>query len=374
MARNKKGPAARPATLWEQAEEVPRAGIPDTDKLAKRMRLNRWVIWLVLLAFPVLVLSLFVTASSLKAAAEEKPAVVEVDADARAVAMTAVEDWLAGDPAPLPGGKLVSWDEMEALPAFVPGPQDGDVDPATIPDLQSHTLTVRDGAGVRYVVQVLVAKNRLGELAVVGTPSLTPVAPSSEWATGVSPWPNHDGTQASEPVETAVVAWADAFASGDPGKLRLVIGDPDADHAYQPMVGVVGASTEITGAAWVTDEAGEPTSTMLVQVQVRFTWPDTDPRRGGAAAATYDLLVEGADSAAPRVVAWGGVGTGPVLKAYQNAVEGRELRAVEQPEVTVPEDGQTAAPATGEEAGAQTQDPPTGEADVNEPAPDGAEG
>lgn len=377
MAR-KKG-AARPATMWEQAEEVPRAGIPDTDKLVRRMKWNRRLIWAVVLTFPVLGLAFFVTASSLKAAAETEPVMVEVDADARAVAMTAVEEWLAGDPAPLPGGVLVSWDEMDVLPAFVPGPQDGDVDPATIPDLQTHTLTVRDAAGMRYRVQVLVAKNTLGELSVIGTPSLLPVAPSSAWATGVSPWPNHDATTSGESVNTAVTAWAEAFVSGDPGKLRLVVGDPDADHAYQPMTGVVDADVEVTGAAWLTDDAGEQTSQMLVQVQVRFRWPDTDPR-SAPAAATYDLLVDAADSAAPRVVAWGGAGTGPVLRPFQNAVEGRELQAVEAPEVTADDELGQEQEQVAPEGGTATveQSPavvePELEPDAGEPAPDGVEG
>ena len=35
---------------------------------------------------------------------------------------------------------------------------------------------------------------------------------------------------------------------------------------------------------------------------------------------TFDVLVTGADTAAPRVVAWGGPGTGPTLVPYGNAV------------------------------------------------------
>jgi hypothetical protein len=361
MARTKKGPD-RPATLWEQAEEVPRAGIPDTEKLVRRMKWYRRLIWAVLVVFPVMGLALFVGASSLKAAAETEPVVVEVDTDARAVAMTAVEVWLAGDPAPLPGGRLVSWDEMQILPAYVPGPQDNGTTVA--PDLQGHTLTVRAGT-MRYRVQVLVAKNRAGELSTIGTPSLLPVAPSSDWSVTVSPWPNHTSTTPSDDVQTAVGAWAEAFTSGDPGKLRLVVGDADSSRAYQPMTGVVGADVTVNGAAWLTDDAGQPTSSMIVQVKVVFRWPDADPRSQAPAGATYDLLVEGAASAAPRVVAWGGAGTGPVLTAYQNAVEGRDLTAVERPEQTASQEGgQAPAPSTA--PGVEVELEP----DAGEPAPD----
>ena len=34
----------------------------------------------------------------------------------------------------------------------------------------------------------------------------------------------------------------------------------------------------------------------------------------------FDVLVTGADTAAPRVVAWGGPGTGPTLVPFGNAV------------------------------------------------------
>lgn len=355
MARTK---AARPATIWQEAEEVPRAGLPDAEKLARRQRLFRRVIWACIIAFPVSALALLVVAAQLKEAnAVEPPAVVDVDVAGRAVAMTAVDRWLAGNPAPLPGGVLVSLDEMEELPAQVPDPS-GTSGEQTPPTLQAHTLTVRDGAGMRYQVQVLVARNDAGDVAAVGTPSLNPVPSSPEWATSVSPWPNQKGTTAGESVEAAVAAWVEAFASGDPARLRLAVGDPDTDHAYQPMTGVVSADGDVTGAAWVTDKDGEPTSQMIVQVGVRFIWPGSDPQRPPA-VATYDLLVDGADSAAPTVVAWGGSGTGPILRPYQNALRGWDLSAVTPPALgdrdasgtTAPGDVSGGAGDTGDQAG-----------------------
>lgn len=328
MARKR---SPRPPTLWDEAEEVPRAGIPSTVTLERRMKWGRRVIWAVVVAFPFVVISLFVTASSLKSATDLTPEVVEVDADARAAAMTAVTDWLTGDAAPVVGGVLVSWDEATTMPAFVPRSSDGATS-AEAADRQVHALTARDDAGMRYRVEVLVATNSVGEVAVIGTPSLLPVAPSSQWAAGVSPWPNHRTTTAPDPVGTAVGAWVEAFTSGDPAKLRLTVGDPDPAHAYMPMTGAVGADHEVTSAAWVLDGAGEQTDTLLVQVRVRFDWPDVDNRKSGRAGATYDLLVQGADSAAPRVVAWGGPGTGPVLEPFGNAVVGRELQATAPPQ------------------------------------------
>lgn len=345
-------PKQAATTMWEVAEEVPRAGIPSNDKLARRMRWYRRVITACLVAFPVIVLALFVTAASLKAATEAAPVAVVIDSNARAAAITAVTDWLSGDPSPLPGGELVTWNEGVTMPAYVPGSSDTEQDIADTPTLAVHSLTVRDGTGATFITQVLVASNRFGEVSVVGTPSLLPVAPSSERVSGVSPWPNHDGTTPAASVETAVEAWVEAFTSGDPAKLRLTVGDPDTNHTYVPMSGLVGAEHGVTGAAWLVDAQGEQTSSMIVQVETRFAWPTVvtdDEVPPDPAVATYDLLVEGANSAAPRVVAWGGLGTGPVLQAYSNALVGRELVAA-PPVVPSPTGtADTTPPTTNEE-------------------------
>ena len=326
MSRSRKAVAP---TMWDQAEEVPRAGIPSTDRLNRRMRWNRRFIWAVLAAFPLMGGGLIVTAASLKAAGvEEAPAAV-VDPGARAVAISAVTSWLGGVPAPLPGGRLVSWDTAALLPAFVPTSADTKEDVAAAATLNTHELTVQDGTGALFAVQVLVASNRLGEMSVVGLPSLLPLPPASDWAAGASAWPNLAQTTADAPVLSAVDAWVEAFTSGDPAKLRLTVGDPDTEHAYMPMSGVLSATGESSTAGWVLDEAGEQTSTMIVQVDVQFTWPGADPLKAGPKAAGYDLLVTGADSGAPRVVAWGGAGTGPVLTEFGNAIVGRSLEAAQ---------------------------------------------
>lgn len=338
MSRSKK---LSPPTMWEAAEEVPRAGIPSTERLARRMRWGRVLVWVVLFTFPVMGIALLATASSLKAANAQEGPVTAVDTVARAVAINAVTDWLATTPSPLPGGTLVSWDSSTDLPAYVAKPSDTEQDAASAARLSEHSLTLRDGTGSSFIAQVLVASNNVGETTALGTPSLMPVAPDSGWAASTSPWPNLNRTTASASVTSAVSAWVSAFASGDPAALRLTVGDPDTDHAYVPMTGVVSATGEEGSAAWVLDASGAKTTSMLVQVEVTFTWPSTivkSSTNAGPAAATYDLLVTGAASGAPRVVAWGGSGTGPVLTQYMNAVVGRQLvagtKAVATPEPT----------------------------------------
>lgn len=330
-----------PPSMWEDAEEVPRAGIPSTKTLSRRMLWGRVLVWAVILTFPVMGLALISTAASLKSATAASDPVVAVDTVSRAAAINAVNDWLTTVPSPLPGGTLVSWDSSKALPAYVAQSTDTAKDRASAADLTEHSLTVRgarggDGQpGVTFIAQVLIASNAQGESTAIGTPSLLPVAPDSTWALTTSPWPNLVQTTASPTVAAAVQAWTVAFSSGDPAALRLVVGDPKTDHAYVPMTGLVSAASKVTSAAWVKNDAGEPTSSMLVQVQVVFTWPTTPTKQSGAvAAATYDLLVTGADSGAPSVSAWGGMGTGPTLTPYVNAVVGRELVAATGPAPT----------------------------------------
>jgi hypothetical protein len=76
----------------------------------------------------------------------------------------------------------------------------------------------------------------------------------------------------------------------------------------------------------------DPT-TMAVRVELAITWPSAEPTSqtagpttppaeppDAAARVAFDVLVTGADTAAPRVVAWGGPGTGPELTPFRNAV------------------------------------------------------
>lgn len=322
MSRRK---TAAPTTMWEEAEEVPRAGIPSTERLNRRARWARRLLWAGVFLFPLVCFAAVVAFANGSSGRGSGSAVVQVDPGARAAAITTVTDWLVSVPAPLPGGTIVSWDSARGLPSAAPDKSNPKAVTAT---LTVHSLTVRDGSGSMYTVEVLVAVDDLGEVAVVGTPSLLPVAPSSDWASSLVVWPGTQTTTATDSVKSAVGAWVESFTSGDPARLRLTVGDPDSNHAYVPLGGLLGADHTVGAAAWLVDVDGKPTSRMLVQVEVRFKWPRVGaPSDKGPRVATYDLLVEGANSAAPRVVAWGGVGTGPVLVEYGNAVVGRQLVA-----------------------------------------------
>ena len=64
----------------------------------------------------------------------------------------------------------------------------------------------------------------------------------------------------------------------------------------------------------------------------------------------FDVLVSGADTASPRVVAWGGAGTGPSLTKYGNAIVGLDLVKEEEQQAT---DAPTDPTATGQPTSAQ---------------------
>ena len=97
---------------------------------------------------------------------------------------------------------------------------------------------------------------------------------------------------------------------------------------------------------WLTEGEGEEverTGDMVVSLTMTLPWNGQGADDSGAQTlATYDLLVTGADTAAPRVVAWGGAGTGPTLSAYDNAVAGQ---IDEQPEPVSTDAPADAAPA-----------------------------
>lgn len=322
----KKTRADASTSFWDEAVEVPRSGLPDAEKIAKSSRRMRRYAWFSMVANPIMAVALFITGVRALTPPEPVAAAVTTDPVTKAVAMAAVGDWLGGTPSPVPGAQLLTWDDFTVLPEAVPEPGQP---AATGPQLQSHTLTLRAKSGTLLQVQVLVALARDGQMTAVGNPSMTPGAPLTDEALASTPvWPGMTTETASEPVVKAVDSWASAFAGGDPVALRQAIGDPDSAHSYVPLTGLTSSRVKVTTSAWVMDRSGDApvrTSNMLVQVTLSLVWPGDPGEEDATPTATYDLLVMGADTAAPRVVAWGGPGTGPLLSAYDNAIVGRDL-------------------------------------------------
>ncbi|MCC3292848.1 hypothetical protein [Arthrobacter sp. zg-Y1110] len=319
--------------FWMQGvEELPRADIEFIDKSSKRMKFNRLFIYTTIGLMPV---SLLANIAMLPKIMEEEPpppAVAQtVSSPTKAVAMTAVEEWLAADPSPLPGGRLLSWDgaEVQAEPSITTNPDTGQS--TEVQGLQLHTMTIVTTAGALYTTQVQVAYNEVRGAQVMGQPTLIPRAPdeTSAWP-NLNSWPNLEPATKSDELTQAVEAWVEAFTSGDPNVLRLAVGDTAANRSYVPLVHAKASDVQINMVASEPMDAnaddGERPKTVVAQIEFSIKWDSQAVSRGQQlSTVTYDVLIHNADTAAPQVVAWGGVGTGEDLKPYMNAVEGRKI-------------------------------------------------
>lgn len=318
--------------LWGELEEAPRADLPDGRKLEHRGRLYRLYIRSAMVLAPVLLIANLLLLGQDNTPAPVAPSGLSDTAN-RSVAQVSVERWLAARPSPLPSGYVVGWDGAKRV-ADAPADEKGGASPYR---LTAHTFTVatKGDTSRTYTVQVLLATSSIGGAVPVGEPALIP-QPSTNDAdlAGASRWPSLPSAAVSDAVESTVKLWAKAFTSGDADELRIAVGDPAKKHTYLPLAGVVLADTTVGEAAalWAaghptTDEqaAGTPPNRVVVSVELRLLWAsdlqaDEPPSTSDAPVVTYDVVVAGANTASPRVVAWGGPGTGPTLKAFSNAV------------------------------------------------------
>lgn len=323
MARRK---ATTSDLLWEEAEEVPRAGMPDARKLEKRQRLYRVVVWTCLLAMPIALIGLLSVAGR-KSTPTHTVAQASLDSPGRTAATLEVNQWLAGTPQPLPGGVILSWDGAKTQPKPTVAKSANAGQPTRF-SVEIDTFTLLDSQGRTYTACVAVAVDPRGGAAAMGGPSLiaNPPAASDDWNTS-GPWPGLDtSSTVPDPITQTVNGWAAAYTSGNADQLRLAVGDPSSNDSYMPLSGVKSVTATVTEIASV----GKPgDDRMVAQVTLAILWngqtPPTDANQGQANSApqtTLDLLIGRASTAAPVVLAWGAPGTGPSLTPYGNAITG----------------------------------------------------
>lgn len=310
---------------WEQvgAVTVPRPGGPDDRKsqrtlsmLRRYMRVSMWLT-------PVLMLSLIVAIGNMGGSSTGSATSQAEAAAARGVAASAVTAWLNQDPAPVPGATLLTWDSTTDLGHVVADPSTGT--PAYT--LRSVQFTLDSGTGARLTATVLIRDDdTTGVVTVAAEPSLGLSAPStvSEVTLGQQ-WPDLSLDTPTQAAAQAVKLWAEAFTGGDSVALRTVIGDPDTTHTYLPLSGLTDSQVSVQGGAWLMD-GNDKTSSMVARVALTLTWSGAGvPTGQEPGSSSYDVLIVDADTAAPRVVAWGAPGTGPTLVAYGNAIVGVTL-------------------------------------------------
>ncbi len=260
----------------------------------------------------------------------------------KAAAIDAVNTWLSTTPEPLPGGRLVSWDGYRVLPQ---AKALNTASPKYRVELHFFTLASGTGSATLYFHTSLeVIVDPIYGVKVTSTPTLLPEIPSNpSGLQTASTWPGYVSVQAPQPVADAVTAWAAAFTSGKPEVLRLAVGDPNPAHAYLPLSGVLAKQISIVSTASVPlpDPKAIPTQ-MLVRVEFQLDWtvtatpsPSSSPTASKTLpTATYDLLVDGANTAAPRVVSWGGPGSGPSLKPFSTAANTKQITGAVAPSAT----------------------------------------
>ena len=331
------------ASSWlTDTEERPRPGALSGARIRRRARVFRVYLWAAAGLCPLLLLALLAVLTA--PAAPAPPGRSDEVSPGRAAATGRVLDWLAGPDPGLPGGRLLLFSGAHLV--GTPTSDDTGGDPAV--SVEVDAFVVVDDRGNTFTAAVQVAVDGHGRAAVLSGPSLTPLPqPDQDLARNAGPWPGRASVQPTAPVTAAVRVWATAFTSGDPAALRLSVGDPDPGRGYLPLTGVAGARTTV-GSATVLDAA-----TVVVRVELAVTWaaaaagettaaaPAGTADPGSAAGVAppvvgFDVLVTGADGAAPRVVAWGGPGTGPELTPFQNAVPTDSAHAPDTPVTVFP--------------------------------------
>lgn len=279
--------------------------------------------------------------------------------------------WLQSEPQPVQGGAVLSWNGVEVIPAPDPDSGGASSNPPTY-DTEIHHFTVTDAAGNLYTGLATVESNPALGSRLVATPTLLPIAPSAadgtEWGSNTT-WFGYNSTQPSGDLIKSVTAWSTAFTSGDPSDLRLAIGDGEASHSYMPLgfaedttVTVIAAGQKLEEGS--NNEIADP-STMLVRVELRASLNGQDTSQissiqlNSRVPMTFDLLVTDANTATPRVVSWGAIGSGPTLTPYSVSIDNRDIETMSSPSpsATVPTDG--TAPTEGADGATPTDEAPT---------------
>lgn len=335
MARKTRQPKAAAPTPWlSEAEELPRADIELKDKSAKRVKMARVVIISNMVMVPIFALAGVMALPKLLETPEPvKVADNLVDSPTKTTAILAVEGWLAQNPAPLPGGRLVSWDgvDVQATPSLTTDENTNQT--IETQGLELHTMTVASGTGAAFTTQVQVGFSPFRGAQLIGKPTLIPRAPDDKtsWP-NLTAWPNLTKVTKTEEIDQAVSAWVNAFTSGNPNTLRLAIGDTGANRSYVPLTQATPADIQVTDVAThaagasSSDSTQKRPSSVVARVSFAVRWQgQTVTTSDTLSRLSYDVLIEKADTAAPVVVAWGGAGSGETLKAYMNALEGRKI-------------------------------------------------
>jgi len=247
-------------------------------------------------------------------AGSQATAEVSASQTGRVQATSALQDWMDGEDSLFANAAITSWDgvsnreEVEATDSEI-GYQ-----------LTTHDFTIATADGVYYRAAVRTAYAPSKGVKVISSPSITPLAP-----TAVSDWEPEEPSEgwrevsASASATDAIDSWATALTSS-PQDLKLTTRDENASHVYATLTGVTATEVSVSGARSPQTRQGEVDSaTLVATVSVQLVAEDVEDEQEATTTVTYDVLVRGADTAAPYVTAWGPAGSGTSLTDHENA-------------------------------------------------------
>lgn len=322
---------------WDYGDDlVPRVGLPDADRMARRQKWMRRYIKSSVYLLPItLVLTMLVALSNVHPLTTSPMSNGSASSSpGRTVATLALEQWLAETPSPLPHAMILSWDGARDIAPAPVQASTGQSAPVTwTAELDTFTLVVGSPSKpTLYSAVIEVALKPGGGAVALSGPSLSIVTPTnttSGWDTG-GPWSGiNTNSGVTTAVQSAIDGWTAAFTSGSGSQLRLAVGDTRGSVHYVAMSDIASATDTVVASATrvAPNLASTATSTNpsaeIVEVTLNLLWRGEKVSAFGSSSGpqtTMDLLLERANTAAPVVVAWGPPGSGPGLTPYQNAV------------------------------------------------------
>lgn len=303
------------ADLCDTAETVPDPAARARGK--RRYRTARRALYVSMILAPLNVIGLILMFSIVLNGVETTgpaSAQITVSETGRTEAEQALEQWLSGDESVFAGAEITSWEGTSNHENVEATDQDVGY------QLMTHDFTIRTSSGVYYRAAVRTAVAPSKGVKVLATPSVTPLPPSAvaDWEP-TEPVDGWETASASASTTDAITSWAAALA-GSPNDLKLATRDEDPGHVYSTLTGVDVAGVSVIQAFSPVGKDGDmDAATVVATVSVELTDPNT-AEGDGVTAVQYDVLVRGADTAAPYVTAWGSTGAGTTLTDHQNAV------------------------------------------------------
>lgn len=299
-------------------EEVQRGMNPDfiSSKEKRKRRMSRAILISAVMS-PILALTSVVGIAyaingiDVRAVGTQEVRATEVG---RIQAQESLQAWIEAGDATFKGSTIVSWDGITGRQNVAAT----DNDPAF--QLLTHQFTIQTKSGVYYGVSVPVAYSSSRGTKVLGTPSLTPTAPTATtgWEPKI-PTGQWKAAGLSQPATDAVNGWASALL-GQPQQLKLATRDGTAAHVYSTIAGSeLVSATVVSSYAKANSQNQLDSSTIVATVDIAVRPAGAPDEQRETTTIRYDVLIRGADTAAPYVTAWGAYGSGFTLSDYENA-------------------------------------------------------